>query len=494
MTKVNKKASVAHTEKKLDKTERLAGGYGVYAAKQSAYLQLRRCVLACMLGENIAYASGATVKEEIASLVPQVEPQLVAELAIEVRLEQKIRHAALFLAVEMTKHLAHRKLVGYVLKKIVNRPDEITDFLAMYWADGKKPIPAQVKKASSEFFSKWSDYHLSKYNRDNEIKLRDAMYLLHPKPSQGKIGRNKKWRKDQKELLGEEQFLEQLNDHEKYLYQLSEEKLSTPDTWEVALSSGKDKKTAWERLIQEGKLGALAYLRNLRNMRQSGVDLTTIWGGLSKVKSDWLLPLNFYAAYKECPEMQRPLDVLMTRCYELYPKLSGLTILIVDTSGSTHHMISEKSTLSRLDVEISLASMAISLSENVLLYATAGDDRRRQHSTCRVSPIAGLGLGSVIVKESVPLGGGGIFTRQCLEYIKEDIGGTVPDRIIVLSDSQDCDLPNLRLPKPFGKKNYLVDVSAHRLGIGYDGVWTAEISGVSDATIKYILEIEKEQN
>jgi hypothetical protein len=54
-------------------------------------------------------------------------------------------------------------------------------------------------------------------------------------------------------------------------------RLATPDTWEVALSSsGKegiaDKREASERLLREKKLGALALLRNLRNLREAGVD------------------------------------------------------------------------------------------------------------------------------------------------------------------------------------------------------------------------------
>jgi hypothetical protein len=64
------------------------------------------------------------------------------------------------------------------------------------------------------------------------------------------------------------------------------------------------------------------------------------------------------------------------------------------------------------------------------------------------------------------------------------------DRIIIFSDSQDCDLPDRRLPKPFGQVNYLVDVSAHQHGINYQGVWTAEISGWSEHFLTYIAALE----
>jgi 60 kDa SS-A/Ro ribonucleoprotein len=57
-------------------------------------------------------------------------------------------------------------------------------------------------------------------------------------------------------------------------------RLNAPDTWEVALSSGAsgtlaggaDKREAWQRLLVENKLGALALLRNLRNLREAGVE------------------------------------------------------------------------------------------------------------------------------------------------------------------------------------------------------------------------------
>ena len=42
-----------------------------------------------------------------------------------------------------------------------------------------------------------------------------------------------------------------------------------------AVSSGEDKKTAWERLLKENKLGSLALIRNLRNMSAVDVDKDT---------------------------------------------------------------------------------------------------------------------------------------------------------------------------------------------------------------------------
>ena len=68
------------------------------------------------------------------------------------------------------------------------------------------------------------------------------------------------------------------------------------------------------------------------------------------------------------------------------------------------------------------------------------------------------------------------------------------DRIIVFSDSQDCDWPDKRIPKPFGRHNYICDVSAHTKGINYKGVWTAEISGWSEHFLTFIASLEGIEN
>jgi hypothetical protein len=123
--------------------------------------------------------------------------------------------------------------------------------------------------------------------------------------------------------------------------------------------------------------------------------------------------------------------------------------------------------------------------ESVTIWATAGSDYARRHETKRLKPHRGFALAEQINRVAHELGGGGIFTRQCLEYIaaQTDEPG---DRTIIFSDSQDCDYPHLAVPAPFSTHNYIVDVSAHTRGIAYNGVWTAEISGWSEQFLPYI--------
>ena len=91
---------------------------------------------------------------------------------------------------------------------------------------------------------------------------------------------------------------------------LIERTLETPDTWEVALSGGADKKEAFERLIVEDKLGALALLRNLRNMAEAGVDRELIRVALEKMDASRVLPHRFIAAARAVVMQTR----MPTRC------------------------------------------------------------------------------------------------------------------------------------------------------------------------------------
>lgn len=454
--KTNSKA----VDYRVDVSNRLAGGFGNYAASQNDENLLRRSVLACLLWEDLFYEKGGYVVKDIKSYIPKVNPEAVYNIAIEARTKQKLRHVPLLIASEMLKYPEHKKYVGDLLPKIILRVDELAEFLSIYWLEGKCPIAKQAKIGLASSFSNFDEYQFAKYNRDTQIKLRDVMFLVHPKP---------------------------VNKYQEHLFKkIADNSLSTPDTWEVSLSAGKDKKDTFTRLIQEHKLGALAFLRNLKNIYNAGVGYETIKYGFDTVNPRWLVPTNFYLAYKNNPQFGREIESLMFKGFSQAEKLPGHTILVVDVSGSMGSLASSNSVLTRLQVAYMLAMVTAETCERISVYATAGSDSNRLHRTSIVPPYRGFALADAIGGQARFLGGGGIFTRQCLEYIREDQRDESPDRIIIFSDSQDCDIPSRRIPAPFGKYNYIVDISSHARGVYYNGIWTAEISGWSDYFLDYI--------
>lgn len=451
--------------------ERLAGGFGAQAAKQDNTALLKRVVLANLLWEDVAYVDGETIVNEIKRLIPLCPAIDVHNIALEARLMQKLRHTPLFIAVEMCKYPKHKALVGELLPKIITRADMLTDFLALYWKEGKKPICNQAKKGLANAFHNFNEYKLAKYDRNAAIKLRDVMFLCRPKPD---------------------------NDYETKLFKkVADRTLTTPETWEVLLSAGEDKKEVWTKLILENKIGGLAMLRNIANMRKADVDKRVIVEGLTKLKSSMLLPLDFLKAERMNPEFNRDIEDAMITSYAALPKLPGKTLFIVDVSGSMGSLTSEYSKFSRLDQACAMAMLAINQCEDYELVATAGeDDTRTQASEHIKYPKKGFYIFDQIVDTRNSIGGGGIFTKQCLDWCRNEFKNIHFDRIIVFSDSQDIDFLYNKsiLPEPFGDYNYICDVSANTKGVNYKGRWTAEISGWSEHFLTYIAALEGLQN
>src|SRR5437868_11250401 len=131
---------------------------GAPAVAVSPELALRRSVLACMLWEDEFYESGVAIAGRIRELVPQVEAAKVVGLAVEARTAMKLRHAPLLLVREMARHATHRALVAETLVRIIQRADELSEFAAIYWAEGRRPLSAQVQKGLAAAFTSFDEY------------------------------------------------------------------------------------------------------------------------------------------------------------------------------------------------------------------------------------------------------------------------------------------------------------------------------------------------
>jgi hypothetical protein len=185
--------------------------------------QLRRSVLSCMLFEDTFYEDGQDIASLIQQQILNVRPEDVCKLAIEARTKFKLRHVPLWI---LTALAAGDYPIGDTLAEVIQRPDEITEFLAMYQKDGRHPIANQIKKGLAKAFKKFDEYQLQKYNRAKKFTLKFAMKLVHPKPDNPE--QSALW----KRLLKDE--------------------LATPQTWEVILSDKTDclsKKEKWEKII-----------------------------------------------------------------------------------------------------------------------------------------------------------------------------------------------------------------------------------------------------
>jgi hypothetical protein len=413
---------------------------------------LRRSVLSCMLWENEFYEDGVQIAGRIHELVPQVAPEKVASLAVEARERMKLRHAPLLLVREMARHATHRGLVAETLARVIQRADELSEFVAIYWAGGRQPLSAQVKKGLAAAFGKFDEYALAKYDRAGAVRLRDVLFLSHARPvdeAQAAL-----WKR------------------------LAENELATPDTWEVALSAvgrgeGAEKRDVWERLLAERKLGALALLRNLRNLHTAGVSEELVLAALASLKTDRVLPFRFLAAARNAPQWEQPLEDAMFRALDgRAARLAGHTVLLVDVSGSMETTISSRSEMRRTDAAYGLAILLREIAEKATIYTFSNQAKL-------VPSRRGMALRDAL-DQSQPHGG--TYLGAALKQVEADCKNGF-DRLVVITDEQSHD----RVPAPHGN-GYVINVASARNGVGY-GEWT-HIDGWSEAVVDYIAELE----
>lgn len=443
------------TNKKATPVSLVETHEGGKALKGTAEQELRRAVLACLLFEDTFYENGEDIASRIQALVPLVAPTKVGQIAAEARGSGRIRHAPLLLARELLRHPtatnAHKRAA---IAGVVQRADEAAEFLALYWKEGRKMVPKAARLGLADALNKFDAYQLAKYNRNNAVKLRDVLRMVHPKP------------KDQKQSALYKQILD--------------DTLPSPDTWEVALSSGEDKAETFTRLINTNKLGYMALLRNLRNMEQSGVDKKLILDAIVRgAEQSKALPFRFITAFDHAPWAHDALNDAMLLACKTMDKLTGKTLLLVDTSGSMQAPLSDKGEIRRWDAAAALAALAREVCEEVDIWTFT-------QTASKVKPFRGLALIEAIKGAD----SGGTYLAASLAVASK--GKTYYyDRIIVITDEQSAD--SIMAPSIYGaNKGYIVNVAPYQNSIAY-GPWV-KIEGFSEQTIKFISEYEGVNN
>ena len=418
---------------------------GAPAKRINVKQELRRSLLSCMLWEKSFYEDGENIADRILRLAAECSAQFLCDLAIEARTVQKLRHAPLLILLELIKRGG--PYVAHTIEQVINRPDEITELVALYWRNGKKPLSKQMKVGLGRAFLKFNEYQLAKWNRPADVKLRDVLFLVHAKPTK---------------------------DKEQMFKRLANDELKTPNTWESRMAGGENKKSVFTDLLQSNSLGYMALLKNLRGMLECGVDRQLIKDAIAK-PSPSVLPFRFLSAAKHASSLERDLDEAMIRVMEDAKPLRGKTILLIDVSASMDWArISSKSELTRLDAACALAILVSGVAEDLLVFTFS-------EGVIQVPARKGMALRDAIVTSQPHHGtrlGAAVRTVElCEDY----------DRLIVISDEQSCD----RVSDPKGRA-YMLNVATERNGVGY-GKWI-HIDGFSEACIEFIQEYERAAN
>jgi hypothetical protein len=452
-TSLLKEEHMARTNRKVETEAELTheGGPALVIDKLS---QLSRAVCACLMWEDGFYESGVGVGARIASLVadPSIHAKDVVSLINDARHVHHLRHAPLWMAAcfAQRRDAGSRAYVADGVELAIRRADELAEFVSLYAkARGVEPkavrktLSKQTKLGMARAFGRFDEYQIGKYDRAGAVRLRDAMFLSHPKPSESMA---------------------------KVFEALAEDKVKTPDTWETALSGGADKRGTFERLLKEGRLGYMALLRNLRNMHQYGVDEALVLAAIKGLRgASRVLPFRFIAAARAVPHYQLPLDMALIEHVRASTVLPGRTVVLVDVSISMKAQLSGKSDLTRMDAAATLASVVNAEHLRVFSFSNRLEEVPVQYGLAgvqaiiRSQPNSGTELGKAIA---------GLNAK--VEY----------DRLIVVSDEQTSD----RVPNPKARA-YMVNVAANDKGVGYGGNWT-HVDGFSEGVLRWIYAYE----
>lgn len=366
-------------------------------------------VLTSFINENKFYGDNTSEMQETIKRVIQSDPRFVSKLAVFARREFNMRSVSHVL----TAYLAHEVEGKPFTRKTVNgvslRGDDITEIMSFYLATFGKPVPNSLKKGVNDVMGRMDEYSLAKYKGDGKaVKMRDMLCLCRPTP------------KDDAQAALWKRCLDGT--------------LETPVTWEAQLSANGNNAETWERLIDSGKVGYMALLRNLNNIiksNPSNIDEVYITiEDPERVRKSKQLPFRFLSAYKATSSAggSRVFDALesaVDASIENLPKLSGTTVIAVDTSGSMGANVSAKSDVKCVEIGMMLGMIANRICENSIFYTF--DTRIQKHAVSSRSGIL------YAVTHNARAGGGTYMQLPFQQMIND---GVKADRVIIISDNE----------------------------------------------------------
>jgi 60 kDa SS-A/Ro ribonucleoprotein len=178
-----------------------------------------------------------------------------------------------------------------------------------------------------------------------------------------------------------------------------------------------------------------------------GVADEEIRAGIRNVEAGRLVPINFVASARHNPRFEPELEAKFFECFAGREKVGGMTVILIDVSGSMDAQLSAKSEMKRMDVACLLAMIGREMFDDLHVFIFLSNlvevpGRRGfalRDALTGFQPHGGTELGKAI--SSLP----------------------ASDRLIVITDEQSHD----KVPQ---SKGYLINVASAQNGVGF-GQW-----------------------
>lgn len=443
--------------------------------------ELRRSVACCLLWEDSFYERGEDINTRLVRLSAACPVDFVHSVAVEARTVHGLRHVPLLLARELARRPDGR--VAELLPQVITRADQLSEFVALYMETngGRRVLSAQVKKGLARAFERFDAYALAKNDHQRaDWSLKDVAKLVHARRG-----------RDPQGFVGEQYTPERTKPggsapktRGSVLEQLCLGTLPTPDTWEVALSQAHtpdEKKAIWERLLAEGKLGGLAWLRNLRNMYAVGVSESAIFGNVpSPERLAGLLPHQVLTAAKVNPWARQRLGGVLSAASEGLPRSPGRTLVLVDVSGSMNQPLARQADTRRLEAAYGLALHAQAVFPDCVI-ATFSDALCVCYDAGSKSIIPAYGF-ALMDRMDQSQRHNGTYISATLRQARDKLGTF--ERTLLITDGESSD----GIQPPLGR-GFEMNVAAYEQGVG--GTDWVTISGWSPRVLTYVQEYER---
>ena len=447
---------------------------GAPAYNYSDKEKLATMVLTSFWDEKKFYGDNST---ELLALAERTDPAFVGALAIYARNAMNLRSISHVLTA-VVAHAHRAELTRPVVAQVIQRPDDLTEIMQFYLTRYGKPVPNALKRQMGKEMNRFTEYQYAKYDKAKmALSFKDLLSIIHAKP----IGLQNKMT-----FKG-----------------IMEGTLETPYTWETQLSERGNTREVWEELIDSGKVGYMALLRNLRNILKANPrNLDKVLAKLSnpnEVRRSHQLPFRFLSAYMMIREENLGStkvydaleDAISASCDNLHT-LTGKTLIAIDTSCSMRHYISSNSVINCADVGRLMGAMATRICEDadVITFNTSVE-------SVQLSSRNGI-LSNAM---SIPVNGGG--TDCSLPFWFASQKHEKYDRIIILSDNMSNCLihaawagDNAQREMQNYRKNYNPDCWVHAIDlVGYGTTqWSGNkvnyLAGWNERVLSYISMVE----
>lgn len=380
-------------------------GHAAYSMNDKEKLVTQ--VLTSFFNERKFYGDNTDEMRETILRVIKKDPAFVAKLAVFARRAFNMRSVSHVLTAYLAHEVEGKPYTRKVVKAVSLRGDDITEIMAAYLSMFGKPIPNALKKGVADVLQTMDEYTLAKYKGTGKaVKMRDLLCLCRPTPATPE--QSDMWRR----LLNDE--------------------LETPYTWETELSVKGNNAKTWAALIDSGKVGYMAILRNLRNILTANPSnvhkALALIENPEAVKRSKQLPFRYMSAYREVSHMGSwvlgALENAADAACENVPKLAGTTVIAVDTSGSMSDRVSANSNVRCVEIAMLLGLIANRICENSYFYVFNNDIAQRPTSRRT----------AILEAAANARANGGTNMHLPFEKMMKD--GVKADRIIILSDNE----------------------------------------------------------